>query len=102
MRIDFHPFAMRDLLDAQIYYLGISRKLGMDFRHQIDETISLIEANPEHFHFLSSKTRFRRANITRFPYHVIYEMHQLGENVRVQVIRHDRRHPTYGLNRRWL
>ncbi len=58
MSIEFHPMAMRDLLDAQIYYRDIDYNLGVDFRHQINETISLIQANPERFHFLSSRHTF--------------------------------------------
>jgi plasmid stabilization system protein ParE len=102
MSIEFHPMAMRDLLDAQIYYRDIDHNLGVDFRHQINETIFLIQANPERFHFLSPKTHLRRANLTRFPFHLVYEVNELTRVVRVQVVRHDRRHPTYGLSRRWL
>lgn len=44
MTVEFHPLAMRDLLDAQIYYKSISRNLGHDFRQKVDDAVSIIQA----------------------------------------------------------
>ena len=101
MTIEFHPQAMRDLIDAQIYYKDISLDLGRDFRRKADASVQIIQSSPTHFHPLNSRSRFRRANLKRFPYHLIYEIIDPAEFIRVVVVRHDRRHPAFGLNRRW-
>jgi hypothetical protein len=40
---------------------------------------------------------FRRANLKRFPYHLLYELHPTS--LRVVLVRHNKRHPQYGLPR---
>jgi plasmid stabilization system protein ParE len=55
-----------------------------------------IQTNPRHFPPLSD-TGLRRANLTSFPYHVLYEEHSWG--IKVMVVRHHRRSPSYGLRR---
>ncbi len=50
---------------------------------------------PESFHTISSV--LRRANFPGFPYHFPYRQTSLG--IRVLVLRHNRRHPSYGLKR---
>jgi toxin ParE1/3/4 len=101
MRLEFHPLAMRELLDAQIYYKEINLNLGYDFRREVTETVQIIQNSPAHYHPVSSKSRFRRANLKRFPYHLVYETIDSSDLIRVLVVRHDRRHPSFGLNRRW-
>ena len=41
---------------------------------------------------------FRRANLPRFPYHVLYEIH--AESLRIMHVRHNKRHPDYGMERK--
>jgi hypothetical protein len=52
-------------------------------------------AKPGRFHAL--KQGFRRANLKRFPYHFIYR--ELPDGIRVNLVRHHRRHPDYGMER---
>lgn len=40
---------------------------------------------------------YRRANIPRFPYHILYR--ETDQGIRVLVLRHHRRHPKDGLGR---
>ncbi len=101
MTVEFHPLAMRDLLDAQIYYKNISLSLGHDFRQKVDDTVYIIQTSPTYFHPLNSRSRFRRANLKRFPYHLVVEIIEPTDLVRVVVVRHDHRHPAFGLSRRW-
>jgi len=39
----------------------------------------------------------RRANLTKFPYQILYE--ERPEGIKVMVVRHHRRSPRYGLRR---
>jgi hypothetical protein len=41
---------------------------------------------------------FRRASFLRFPRHLLYEID--GETLRVMLVRHNKRHPDYGMDRR--
>ena len=40
----------------------------------------------------------RRVNLERFPYHFLFRI--LGDRVRILVVRHHRRQPSLGVNRR--
>jgi plasmid stabilization system protein ParE len=51
---------------------------------------------PLHFHLVGNG--FRRLNLRRFPYHVLYEAKD--ETIRVMIIRHNKRHPQFGMDRR--
>jgi hypothetical protein len=51
--------------------------------------------NPKHFPPLGEFVR--RANLTDFPYHFLYEEKHWG--IKVMVVRHHRRNPRYGLKR---
>jgi plasmid stabilization system protein ParE len=52
--------------------------------------------SPEFFHPVSP--HLRRADIPGFPYHFLYR--EAGYGIRVLVLRHDRRHPSFGLRRK--
>ncbi|MBK1883993.1 type II toxin-antitoxin system RelE/ParE family toxin [Luteolibacter pohnpeiensis] len=58
-------------------------------------TVARAAANPSGFHVIAA--RYRRANIPGFPYHFLYRSTVKG--IRILVLRHDRRHPDYGLRR---
>ncbi|MBE7502104.1 MAG: type II toxin-antitoxin system RelE/ParE family toxin [Verrucomicrobiales bacterium] len=57
--------------------------------------IAAAAANPLRFHPVAHG--FRRANLKRFPFHVLYEVGT--DTVRVLLVRHHKRHPDYGLPR---
>ncbi len=101
MNVDFHPLAVRDLLDAQKYYGEIDPALSKDFRHHLDLIVATLSESPFFYHPLSSRSRFRRANMKRFPFHLVYEVIAPDSLIRVVVVRHDKRHPSHGLNRSW-
>lgn len=101
MIVDFHPLAINDLLDAQAYYSDIDPSLSKDFRQQLDLILGNLLESPFYYHPLSSRSRFRRANMKRFPYNMVYEVMDADSLIHVLVVRHDGRHPAYGLNRRW-
>ena len=57
----------------------------------------MLRGVPGRYHFF--KGDLRRANLKRFPYHFLYRV--AGDCVRVLVVRHNRRHPDYGLKPGW-
>jgi hypothetical protein len=44
------------------------------------------------------KPGFHRANLEQFPYHFIYR--EIPEGIRVTLLRHHRRHPEFGMERK--
>jgi addiction module RelE/StbE family toxin len=95
MRVAYHPLVRRDVLEIQNYYREISPELAREFQEELRDTIDLAAENPQRFHLTGQG--FRRANLSRFPYHVLYEVH--ADLVRVMVVRHHKRHPRFGLDR---
>lgn len=92
----FHPHVRRDALQALRHYDSISDSLGDDFWEKFKEACLRVEQQPERFHFDSSG--WRRANLERFPYHLLF-FEEL-DGVRIMVMRHDRRNPRFGLGRK--
>jgi len=80
--------------EAFSYYRRISERLSDEFRDELRTTITRIAENPEASH---ESHGFRRANLKRFPYHVLYEIS--AARVRVMLVRHNKRNPQYGILR---
>ena len=95
MELRFHRRVQGDPDEILEKYHGISRDLGDDFFAEFQIAVTKIRAQPRFFHFDASG--LRRCNFDRFPYHLLYDLHS-GVN-RVWVLRHDHRHPGYGLRR---
>ena len=95
MEVIYHPLVRGDVLEALSYYRIISARLADDFRAELRTRINQAAENPLRFHLVDRG--FRRANLKRFPYHVLYEIRP--EALRVVLVRHNKRHPQYGLSR---
>ncbi|MCW1886831.1 type II toxin-antitoxin system RelE/ParE family toxin [Luteolibacter flavescens] len=96
MELSIHPLAAKDARKIADTYSSISGELVTRFWHELDATLDMIESAPTQFHFDDSG--LRRANLRKFPYHILFDEHL--DVTRILVIRHDRRHPSYGLRRR--
>jgi hypothetical protein len=97
MSLIFHPLVQRDINVAIRYYDeegGIS--LGDRFYAELNRILKHIEASPPWFHIYSGE--IRRANLTGFPYHILFKLTTRG--ARILVIRHHKRNPLLGLTRR--
>lgn len=95
-RIIFHRLVQQDMDDILRYYREkASDSVSDRFFQAFLETVDRASSNPRGFHFTTSM--YRRANIPEFPYHFLYR-ESLG-GIRVLVLRHDRRHPEYGMRR---
>jgi plasmid stabilization system protein ParE len=96
VEITFHPLVKRDIIEALSYYHEISAALGGEFDHEVRFVLSQLIGSPLRFHLVDQGVR--RANLRRFPYHILYEVQ--AEKLRVMHIRHNRRHPDYGMGRK--
>lgn len=93
--IRFHPRVRNDLQEAYAYYASISDRLAEDFWNEIYDSIKRIEANPEAHHFDASG--IRRCNVKRFPYNILFAI--LSDRIRIGVVRHNSRAPSFGVRR---
>jgi hypothetical protein len=94
--VQYHPAVEQDVAEALQRYDAVSQKLGEDFKAELRRVIRMAAARPGRFHLI--KPGLHRANLKRFPYHVIYR--DLPGGIRVTLVRHHRRHPEHGLERK--
>ncbi len=78
-----------------MHYAEISERVLSAFWSELDSVLASVKKNPRSYHFDSCG--LRRANFRKFPYHLLYEVED--DFVLLLVLRHDRRHPNYGIDR---
>ena len=97
MKLSFHRLVQREVNEAIAWYEECSNGLGGAFLAKLTAVLDAILENPKGQGFwLESKT-VRRAKLNRFPYTILYEVRH--DNVRILCVRHDKRHPSYGVER---
>jgi len=69
VRIEFHPAVEEDVREGFRRYDAVSQRLGEDFLVELRATIAVAAAKPGRFHLI--KSGFHRANLKRFPYHLL-------------------------------
>lgn len=78
------------------HYDSISDSLGDDSWAEFERICGEVDVHPEHFHCDASG--WRRANLRRFPYHLLFYLEL--DDARVMTLRHDRRDSGFGLRRK--
>ncbi len=97
MTVRFHRLVQRDVWQIMRYYERESGvKLADEFYDEFLRKAQESGANPNKFHFDSSG--LRRAQLRRFPYHLLFRIRE--QSIFILVLRHDRRHPSYGVRRK--
>ena len=97
MTARYHPKVQTDIRKILGYYIqesGIA--LAEDFFEEFNRKIQFAIEKPESFHY--DPSGLRRVNPDKFPYHFLYQ--QRSQSIYVLVLRHHRRSPRYGLDRR--
>ena len=79
-----------------MHYAEVSERVLSSFWTELDLVLASIERNPRSHHF--DVSGLRRAHLQRFPYHLLYEVYE--DFIFLTVLRHDRRHPSFGMERR--
>jgi hypothetical protein len=96
MQVIRHPKLAADIREIAIHYGEVSERVLSSFWTELELLLASIQRNPRRHHF--DVCGLRRANFQKFPYHLLYEV---GEDIIfLVVLRHDRRHPDFGINRR--
>lgn len=99
MRLEFHPAVQKDFYDALDYY---EREAGMNvsnrFETEFRAALVALKAGPTHFPYYQQSSLFRRIRLQNFPYLIVYR--EKSDVIRVTLLKHERRHPLYGIHRR--
>jgi toxin ParE1/3/4 len=91
MRLDYHPQARTELIEAARFYEQRVTGLGVRFLIAVDSTVDALKHDPSR-PAPDDKGR-RKWRIKRFPYHFIYKV--TGDNVFVLAVAHASRKPGY-------
>lgn len=97
MRIEYHPDLEAELAEIRCYYNDRSPRLGDDFVDDLERHVMRIAARPERWMIVRGD--IRRTLMRRFPYVILFRILN-GLVIRITVVKHERRHPAYGIHRR--
>ena len=97
MPLILHPKVYSDIDKIMEYYEQVATpELANEFYAELRQFIAEAATRPEAF---SIRERdIRRVNLQRFPYHFLFRI--VGDAVRILVVRHNSRHPSFGMRRR--
>lgn len=97
MRLIIHPDASADIHKEAEYYEGKQTGLGMALLQEIDSAIESIVSMPEAFP--KRRNNIRIVHLSRFPFSVLYRIHDNKRCLEILVVRHHARHQDYGVHR---
>jgi toxin ParE1/3/4 len=95
MAIVHHPAVATDIAKAVRWYRDIDPALGSAFKLELTFALERIEKDPTRFHF--DRSGWRRLNLKRFPYHILFTEEQ--HVIRVMAVRHHQQNPSFGVSR---
>lgn len=97
MKVELNPEVYTDLLDiVQFYYDSDDSQLAADFYVEFRNYAYEVATRPESFP--RQNNRYRRVNLKRFPYHILFR--KVDDNtLRILVVKHNNRDPKFGLDR---
>jgi plasmid stabilization system protein ParE len=97
MRIEFHKLVASDIARIMDYYEDAAGpQLADEFYEELRAFFGKAANAPETYAICERD--LRRANLERFPYHFLFRI--IGDKVRILVVRHHRRRPSLGTQRR--
>ena len=95
MRLTYHPEAEAELVEVAEFYEARSAGLGERFLQAYDTTVAEIAATPGLWPIAAADLRCR--TMKRYPFSIYYRI--IGDELRILVIKHHRRHPDYWRHR---
>ena len=91
MKLEFHPEAEEEFLEAVSYYEARVPGLGERFEAELRTASALLLAHPEIGPLIDAE--LRKLVLDRFPYYLIYSVS--SEVVYIVAVAHERRRPGY-------
>ena len=96
MRVIYHPAAESELIESARFYEQRVPGLGREFVGAVDQAIAAIAEDPKRWRIVRADVR--RHVMPRFPFAIYYRL--LEDHLRILTIKHHKRHPNYGQDRR--
>jgi plasmid stabilization system protein ParE len=97
MKVRLHPEVHSDILMIMEFYEeAAGAELASEFYSEFRQYADIIGERPVSFPAHSEK--LRRANLPRFPHHILYEIVD-DQAIQILVVKHNRRDPDFGLDR---
>ncbi|MGC4015699.1 MAG: type II toxin-antitoxin system RelE/ParE family toxin [Luteolibacter sp.] len=97
MRILFHSLALEDVREIVTPLDAESLQAADGFLSELRKAGALLASHPGMGHPAGP---FRRWNLGRWPYHLLYLERPDDGEIWIMVVRHQARHPRHGLSRR--
>ena len=97
MSIEYHPSLYAELEQVRDYYESQSIGLGGDFVDEFERQVLKIAAMPDRWMIVRGD--LRRSLMRRFPYVILFRVLQ-DDAIRVTVVKHEKRHPSFGMRRK--
>ena len=91
MRLEFHPEAELELIEAAVYYDKLAPGLGERFESEIRYATDLLLDQPEIG--LLADPDLRKFILTRFPFTLYYSV--TADILRIEAVAHQSRRPGY-------
>lgn len=96
MRIEYHPSLALELAEIRDFYDSRSPGLGVEFVQEFERQVLSIAAMPHRWMIVRGD--IRRSLMKRFPYVILFRLID-SDCVRVTVVKHEKRHPSFGMKR---
>lgn len=99
MTVQYHPAVQGDLNEALAHYAEAGGPhLAIRFETDFRNCVAAIKAAPTAFAHYHQSPVFRRVRLKHFPFIILYR--EIPAGLRVTLLKHERRHPLHGLERR--
>jgi len=95
MRLEFHPEAELELIEAAVYYDNQAPGLGERFEFEIRHATDLLLDHPEIG--LPADPDLRKFILSRFPFTLYYSL--AADVLRIEAVAHQSRRPDYWKSR---
>ncbi len=89
--VEYHPFALEELVQAAEYYELRAEGLGERFLDEIDAAVADVAESPDRCPYFLLNTK--RRLLDRFPYMIVYLVD--SERIFILAVMHQRRRPGY-------
>ncbi|MEO7800421.1 MAG: type II toxin-antitoxin system RelE/ParE family toxin [Ginsengibacter sp.] len=88
----FHPLTKEDYNEAFEWYENKQKGLGERFLQAVRKKIEEIVLQPEAYGTKGNK-KFREAEISIFPYLLVYKLNKRKKEIYISSIHHSKKHP---------
>jgi plasmid stabilization system protein ParE len=91
------PEALAELKEATSWYERERPRLGVDFALAVEQAVDRVRELPGAFPVVMERPLVRRALLRRFPYAVVFTVHQ--DTIHLLAVAHAKRRPLYWAHR---